>query len=73
MIGLVGAMLGLGLSVYGVHILSSQLAEASDFYRMDLKMLTITLAVSMFAALIAGLLPTWRACQVRPAIQLKSQ
>ncbi len=72
-VGLVGTMLGLGLSLYGVNILSSQLAEASDFYRMDLKMLTITLAVSMFAALLAGLLPTWRACQVRPAIQLKSQ
>ena len=25
------------------------------------------------AAILAGLLPTWRACQVTPAIQLKSQ
>ncbi|MGH8106101.1 MAG: ABC transporter permease, partial [Arenimonas sp.] len=72
-VGIVGAMLGLALSWYGVHILSSQLAEASDFYQMDWKMLVITLSVSIVAALLAGLLPTWRACQVRPAIQLKSQ
>lgn len=72
-IGLVGAVLGLGLSWYGVHILSSRLASASDFYQIDFKMLMITLTISICAALLAGLLPTWRACQVRPAIQLKSQ
>ncbi len=72
-VGLVGAMLGLGLSWYGVHILSSRLAESKDFYQIDIRMLVITLTVSIFAALLAGLLPTWRACQVRPAIQLKSQ
>ena len=72
-IGVVGALLGLALSWYGVHILSSRLAAASDFYSMDFKMLLITLGTSILAALLAGLLPTWRACQVRPAIQLKSQ
>jgi putative ABC transport system permease protein len=72
-IGVVGAILGLGLSWYGVHTLSSRLAAASDFYSMDWKMLLITLMTSILAALMAGLLPTWRACQVRPAIQLKSQ
>ena len=72
-IGLVGAVIGLGLSWYGVHILSSRLASADDFYQIDFKMLMITLTISICAALLAGLLPTWRACQVRPAIQLKSQ
>jgi putative ABC transport system permease protein len=36
-------------------------------------MLGTTLAVATLASLIAGLLPTWRACQVQPALQLKSQ
>lgn len=72
-IGVVGALLGLCLSWYGVYILSSRLAESKDFYQIDIRMLIITLSVSIFAALLAGLLPTWRACQVRPAIQLKSQ
>jgi len=40
---------------------------------MDVPMLLLTFAVSVLAALLAGLLPTWRACQVMPAIQLKSQ
>jgi putative ABC transport system permease protein len=41
--------------------------------RMDWQMLLLTFVMSVLAALIAGLLPTWRACQVTPAIQLKSQ
>jgi len=32
---------------------------------------TVVLAVG--ASVLAGLLPTWRACQVTPAVQLKSQ
>jgi putative ABC transport system permease protein len=40
---------------------------------MDLPMLAFTFALSVLAAMLAGLLPTWRACQVTPAIQLKSQ
>jgi putative ABC transport system permease protein len=40
---------------------------------MDWQMLLLTFVMSVLAALIAGLLPTWRACQVTPAIQLKSQ
>jgi putative ABC transport system permease protein len=72
-IGIVGATLGLALSWYGVHILSQQLAAAEDFYQINITMLSITVGLSIFAAIAAGLLPTWRACQVRPAIQLKSQ
>jgi len=29
--------------------------------------------LALVASLVAGLLPTWRACQVTPAFQLKSQ
>ena len=29
--------------------------------------------LAIAASLVAGLLPAWRACQVAPAIQLKSQ
>jgi putative ABC transport system permease protein len=36
-------------------------------------MLFVTFVVAVAAALLAGLLPTWRACQVTPALQLKSQ
>jgi putative ABC transport system permease protein len=40
---------------------------------MDFEMLGFTFVLSVLAAIVAGLLPTWRACQVTPAIQLKSQ
>ena len=36
-------------------------------------MLRITFALAVLSAVLAGLLPTWRACQVTPALQLKSQ
>jgi len=36
-------------------------------------MLLVTFVMSVAAAVLAGLLPTWRACQVTPALQLKSQ
>jgi putative ABC transport system permease protein len=36
-------------------------------------MLFITLLSALLASLLAGLLPAWRACQVTPALQLKSQ
>ena len=32
-----------------------------------------TIVLTLFASLAAGLLPAWRACQVTPAMQLKSQ
>jgi putative ABC transport system permease protein len=40
---------------------------------MDLKMLLATFALAIVASLLAGMLPAWRAMQVTPAIQLKSQ
>jgi len=36
-------------------------------------MLVTTFALALLASLLAGLLPAWRACQVTPALQLKSQ
>jgi putative ABC transport system permease protein len=36
-------------------------------------MLAATFAAAIVASLFAGLLPAWRACQITPALQLKSQ
>jgi putative ABC transport system permease protein len=35
-------------------------------------MLFATFVLALGASLVAGLLPAWRACQVAPALQLKS-
>lgn len=72
-LGGVGAVLGLGLTWYGITLVNGRLSGAEDFYRLDPWMVLGTLALGIAAALVAGLLPTWQAGQVRPALQLKSQ
>lgn len=72
-LGLVGAALGLSLALYGLGLVNGRLSEAENFYSMDPLTIGGTLVLGLFSAIAAGLLPTWQACQVRPAIQLKSQ
>jgi putative ABC transport system permease protein len=72
-LGVVGALLGLGLTMLGLELVNGRLTGAEDFYVMDPALIGGTLLLGVTAALLAGLLPTWQACQVRPAIQLKSQ
>jgi putative ABC transport system permease protein len=40
---------------------------------MSMGMLLVTFLLAVGATLLAGLLPAWRACQITPALQLKSQ
>jgi putative ABC transport system permease protein len=35
-------------------------------------MFLVTFVLAILASLLAGLLPAWRACQIPPALQLKS-
>lgn len=72
-VGLVGAVLGLALSFAGLWLIGKQSGAMAAVARMDWTMLLATVLLSLLASLIAGFLPTWRACQVRPALQLKSQ
>ncbi len=71
--GLAGGLLGLILSIGGLALISHQSADLSVVAHMDWQMLILTVVMAVVASLLAGLLPTWRACQVTPAIQLKSQ
>jgi putative ABC transport system permease protein len=72
-IGLVGGVLGLVLSFGGLWLISMQSEEMALVAKMDWAMLGTTLALAVGASILAGLLPTWRACQVTPALQLKTQ
>lgn len=72
-IGLVGGLLGLVLSFGGLWLISQQSEAMAAVAKMDWAMLSLTLALSITASILAGLLPTWRACQVTPALQLKTQ
>ena len=70
-LGGAGALLGLALAVYGVSLIDGRLSAAEGIYTMDPMLMAGTIALGLVAAVLAGLLPTWQACQVRPAIQLE--
>jgi putative ABC transport system permease protein len=72
-IGMVGGLLGLLLSFAGLWLISLQSEEMATVAKMDFPMLATTFGLSIAASILAGLLPTWRACQVTPALQLKTQ
>ncbi|MBW8901383.1 MAG: ABC transporter permease, partial [Massilia sp.] len=72
-VGLAGGVAGLGLSFGALALIGMQSAEMQIIASMDWQMLLLTFVMALAAALLAGVLPTWRACQVTPALQLKSQ
>ncbi len=72
-VGLAGGVLGLVLSFGALALIGMQGSNIAAMAHMDWQMLGLTFVLSVAAAVLAGLLPTWRACQVTPAIQLKSQ
>jgi len=72
-VGLVGGVLGLVLAFGALALIGMQSKGMGNIAHMDWQMLGLTFVMSVSAAILAGLLPTWRACQVTPAIQLKSQ
>jgi putative ABC transport system permease protein len=72
-VGLAGGVLGLGLSLLGLWAVRQQPVEHAALAHLDPSMLMTTFALAVVASLFAGALPAWRACQITPAIQLKTQ
>ena len=74
LIGLAGGMLGLLLAWLGLQgVKAVNLGQYDQLVQMDQTLVVAALLVSVVAALIAGLYPTWRICQVPPATYLKTQ
>jgi putative ABC transport system permease protein len=72
-VGVAGGVLGLGLALLGLWAVRQQPASYAALAHLDIPMLLATFVIAIVASLLAGLLPAWRACQIAPAIQLKSQ
>jgi len=72
-LGLVGGLLGLALTGLGIWAVRQGSSEYAKLVHMDLAMLATTLGLALLSSLLAGLLPAWRAAQVQPALQLKTQ
>ncbi|MBS0194120.1 MAG: ABC transporter permease [Proteobacteria bacterium] len=72
-IGLAGGVLGLALAELGLWAVRQQPADYASLAKLDPLMLLTTFALAIAASLLAGILPAWRAMQIVPAMQLKSQ
>ena len=72
-VGLAGGVFGLLLALLGLWAVRQQPASYASLAHLDGSMLLLTFVLAVAASLLAGLLPAWRAMQVTPAIQLKSQ
>jgi putative ABC transport system permease protein len=57
----------------GLWAVRQQPSSYAELARLDPSMLLTTFALALAASLLAGVLPAWRAMQIAPAIQLKSQ
>lgn len=71
-IGLAGGLLGLLVAWAGLAGIRGLLRDVEPMTRLDPTLVGFAIALSIVASLLAGLFPTWRACQVAPASQLKS-
>ncbi len=72
-IGLAGGVLGLLLT--GLGVLCTDLVfepEIARLARLDVSLVLLTVTLAMVATVTAALYPIWRAAQVQPAWQLKS-
>ncbi|MBI3230872.1 MAG: ABC transporter permease [Burkholderiales bacterium] len=72
-VGLAGGVLGLPLSLVAMQFIATSSADIGNAPGMNWFMFGTTFVLSVAASVLAGLLPTWRACQITPALQLKSQ
>jgi putative ABC transport system permease protein len=72
-VGLVGGVLGLGLAWVGLWGVRQQPVDYAPLAQLDLTMLTATFTIAIVSSVLAGVLPAWRAGQIAPALQLKSQ
>jgi len=71
-VGLVGGVGGLLLAMFGLWLVRQRPSDYAVLAHLDLSMLFTTFVLALCATLLAGLLPAWRACQIAPALQLKS-
>ena len=71
-VGVVGGLGGLLLALLGLWLVRHTPSNYAALAHLDVPMLLTTFLLALAASLLAGLLPAWRACQIPPALQLKS-
>ncbi|MDN5924541.1 MAG: ABC transporter permease [Xanthomonadales bacterium] len=72
MIGVAGGLLGLGVAQLGLWSVRHRPEGYAHLAQMNMPMLVGTIVLAIVASVLAGCLPAWRACQIAPALQLKT-
>ncbi len=72
-IGVSGGLFGLLLTLVGLWLVRLLYQSYANVAHLDWAMVATTIVLAIGAAVLAGLYPTWRACQIAPAAQLKTQ
>lgn len=74
LIGIFGGVAGLLLALLGLEGIKTLYGEfVRDLAALDATMIVVGLVLALMSSIAAGLYPTWRACNIAPASQLKSQ
>lgn len=73
LIGVVGGLAGTAMAAAGMWVIRQQPDDYAQLAQMDGSVFGATIVAAFVASLLAGVLPAWRAMQVTPALQLKSQ
>jgi putative ABC transport system permease protein len=72
-IGLAGGLIGIGLTALGLLGIRAIFPEdIARLAHLNISMVALTVTLAVVATVLAGLYPTFRATQVQPAWQLKS-
>jgi putative ABC transport system permease protein len=73
-IGILGGLLGLTLAFIGLKGVESLYGDyMKGLASLDTNMAISAVVLALVSTILAGLYPTWRACNIQPAQQLKSQ
>ncbi len=73
-IGIAGGILGLLFAWLGLQSISSLYGDMlKGLTGLDSTMVIAAIGLAIVSSILAGLYPTWRACNVQPSQQLKSQ
>jgi len=72
-VGFVGGVLGLALTWFGLRGIDWLYETPDGLVRLDWVMVAVAVSIAVASGIAAGLYPAWRACQVPPAAQLKTQ
>lgn len=75
-IGLIGGILGIGVASLGLEGVKRLLGEdlmQTDWIQLNTTVAVITVLLAIGSTIVAGIYPIWRACNVNPAMHLKTQ